>query len=197
MSSRRAFIVHGWGGHPQEGWFPWLGRELEQRDFSVVCPAMPDTDAPKIDAWVEHLRGLVGSVDSDTHFIGHSIGCQTILRYLEALPRDSRIGGVVLVAGWMHLTPECLPTAEERAIAAPWLTLPIDFTKVAPVVAGKIDAIFSDDDPDVPMSDASIFKEKLGATITVEHGKGHFSGSDGVIELASARDAVLRHAGLL
>ena len=197
MSIRRAFIIHGWGGYPDEGWLPWLGRELKRHQFSVVRPAMPDTDAPKIDAWVEHLRSLVGSIDSHTHFIGHSIGCQAILRYLEALPRDSRIGGVVLVAGWMHLRPECLPTEQERTIAAPWLTAPIDFGKIAPIVAGKIDAIFSDDDPDVPMTDASLFREKLAAAITIEHGKGHFSGSDGITELNVARDGVFRHAGIL
>lgn len=197
MSSRRAFIIHGWGGSPDEGWFPWLERELEQRGFSVVRPAMPNTDAPELKAWVEHLRGLVGSVDSDTYFVGHSIGCQTILRYLEVLPRNSRIGGVVLVAGWVHLTPEGIPTEQERAIAAPWLTTPMDFEKIAHIVAGKIDAIFSDDDLSVPITDASIFREKLAVTITIEYGKGHFSGSDGITELKSARDAVLRHAGIL
>ena len=88
-------------------------------------------------------------------------------------------------------------TEQERAIAVPWLTKPIDFGKVVQIAAGKIDAIFSDDDPYAPITDASIFKEKLAATITIEHGKGHFSGSDGIVELASARDAVLRYAGLL
>lgn len=102
MSSRRAFIIHGWSGSPGEGWLPWLGRELEQRDFSVVRPAMPSTDAPKINAWVEHLRDIVGFVDAHTYFVGHSIGCQTILRYLETLPRDSRVGGVDASYGRRH-----------------------------------------------------------------------------------------------
>ena len=97
----------------------------------------------------------------------------------------------------MHLMDEGMPTEQERAIAVPWLTKPIDFGKVVQIAAGKIDAIFSDDDPYAPITDASIFKEKLAATITIEHGKGHFSGSDGIVELASARDAVLRYAGLL
>ena len=28
MTAKRVFIVHGWGGHPDEGWFPWLSSEL-------------------------------------------------------------------------------------------------------------------------------------------------------------------------
>ena len=27
----KVVIVHGWGGTPEEGWFPWLRRELEER----------------------------------------------------------------------------------------------------------------------------------------------------------------------
>jgi predicted alpha/beta hydrolase family esterase len=49
----------------------------------------------------------------------------------------------------------------------------------------KITCIFSDNDPDVPLSDAELFKEKLGAEIIVEHEKGHFDDDAGVKELES------------
>ena len=44
-------------------------------------------------------------------------------------------------------------------------------------------AIFSDNDPFVPLTETDLFREKLGAEIIMEHGKGHFSGEDGIKEL--------------
>ena len=28
---QRVFIIHGWDGYPEEGWFPWLKKELEAK----------------------------------------------------------------------------------------------------------------------------------------------------------------------
>ena len=28
---KKVFIIHGWEGYPEEGWFPWLKKELESR----------------------------------------------------------------------------------------------------------------------------------------------------------------------
>ena len=30
---KRVFIIHGWDGYPEEGWFPWLKEELEKEDL--------------------------------------------------------------------------------------------------------------------------------------------------------------------
>lgn len=35
---KRIFIAHGWDGCPEEGWFPWLKKELEIREFEVFVP---------------------------------------------------------------------------------------------------------------------------------------------------------------
>ncbi|MEK7531450.1 MAG: alpha/beta hydrolase, partial [Patescibacteria group bacterium] len=84
-------------------WFPWLKTELEKNGFQVHVPAMPESAEPKIEAWVSHLSKIVGDVDKNTYFVGHSIGCQTILRYLETLPADKKVGGATFVAGWFTL----------------------------------------------------------------------------------------------
>src|SRR3989338_6493172 len=91
--TKRAFIIHGWDGYPDEGWFPWLKAELEKNGFQVHVPAMPESAEPKIETWVSHLSKAVGDVDENTYFVGHSIGCQTILRFLESLPADKKVGG--------------------------------------------------------------------------------------------------------
>ncbi len=184
---KRVFIVHGWGGYPKEGWFPWLKKELEKKGFKVEIPAMPETAYPKINTWVSHLKKIVGAADEETFFVGHSIGCQTIMRYLETI-KNKKIGGAVLVAGWVHLTDAALETDEDRKIAKPWLETPIDWNAIK---KHRFAAIFSDDDPLIPLSDSKIFRSRLGAKIIIEKNKKHFSGSDNITELKSALDELL------
>ncbi len=185
---KRVFIIHGWDGHPEEGWFPWLKKELEERSFEVFVPAMPDSAEPKIETWIPFLAKLVGSPDSNTFFVGHSIGCQAIIRYLETLPEGVKVGGAVFVAGWYNLRN--LETEDEKRIAGPWVNTPRDDEKIKRTINQAV-AIFSDNDPFVLPENQKSWKEKVGAEIIVEHNKGHFSGSDGIKELPSARDAVL------
>jgi len=100
---KRAFIIHGWGGSPEEGWLLWLKNELEKREFEVYVPGMPDSKHPKMDAWLERLKKDVGTPDENCYFVGHSLGCISILRYLEGLSQDQQIGGAVLVAGFSDI----------------------------------------------------------------------------------------------
>ncbi|MEK7150988.1 MAG: alpha/beta hydrolase [Patescibacteria group bacterium] len=177
---KRAFIIHGWDGYPEEGWFPWLKSELEKRGFIVQVPTMPHAENPTIDDWVEHLTKLIGTPDENTYLVGHSIGCQTILRYLQSI--NNEIGGVVLVAGWLlRLTGDL--SQEEIEIAKPWIETPIDYEKVKQSTKNIV-CIFSDDDPFVLLKENKVeFETRLNAKTIVEFKKGHFSGSDGITEL--------------
>jgi len=193
---KRVFIIHGWEGHPEEGWLPWLKKELEQRDFEVFVPAMPDTDEPKIEEWIPFLENLVGKPDENTYFVGHSIGCQAILRYLEKL-NGKKVGGAIFVAGWFNLSEFSFkeePSEEEKSrnIAKPWIKTPINFEKIKETTNNFV-AIFSDNDPYVPLENKDIFKEKLDAEIIVEHNKGHFRGEeDNIKELPIVLESLLK-----
>ncbi|OHB19217.1 MAG: hypothetical protein A3F96_01520 [Parcubacteria group bacterium RIFCSPLOWO2_12_FULL_40_10] len=168
---KRVFIIHGWGGYSEEGWFPWLKKELEKQNFLVKVPSMPDSNEPRIETWVTHLKEVVGNPDEETFLIGHSIGCQTILRYLESLNPKEKIGGAIFIAGWFNLV--LYESDEERRIAKPWIENKIDFEN----------------------DNAFIFGEKLGIkNIKLEENKGHFSGSDGVTELPVVLNELLNMA---
>ncbi len=185
---KRVFIIHGWDGYPDEGWFPWLKKELEKNGFQVHIPAMPKPAEPQIDRWVSYLSTIVGAVNENTYFVGHSIGCQTILRYLESLPAHKKVGGAIFVAGWFTLMN--LQTDNEKRIAQPWLEIPIDFDKVKSHTE-KFFAFFSDNDDVVPKENKTLFKKRLGAKTLIEHNKGHFSGSDEVTELPKVLKTIL------
>lgn len=193
-TQKRVFIVHGWGGYPEEGIFPYLKKELESRGFAVFAPDMPNTLKPEINAWVDFLAQQIGEPDENTILFGHSIGAQTILRYLESLPNDKKIGGAVFLAGWVNLTDKSYETDEDVEIGKPWIETPLNWEKIKSQ-ANKFISIFSDNDPDVPLSDSEIFKTNLESKIIIEHEKEHFSGSSGIKELSSALDAVLEIAG--
>ena len=193
---RRVFIIHGWDGYPEEGIFPWLKEKLESKGFEVSNPAMPEPLNPQIDTWVRFLKQQIGVPDEDTILLGHSIGAQTILRYLESLNENEKIGGGVFLAGWTRLTHEAYETEEDARIAKPWLETPINWERIK-TKANKFVTIFSDNDPLVPLTDSEIFKEKLNASIIIEHDKGHFSGSDNITELPSALNAILEMSSRL
>ncbi|MFH1592678.1 MAG: alpha/beta hydrolase [Candidatus Woesearchaeota archaeon] len=183
--TKRVFMVHGWEGYPENHWFPWLKKELETKGFEVFVPAMPDTDHPKMGAWLEHLTKITRAPDKDCYFIGHSLGCITILRYLETLQENQKIGGVIFVAGFTsNLGYEELES---------FFTKPINWEEIESHCR-KFVAIHSDNDPYVSLHYRDFFKEKLNAKIFTEHKKGHFSGSEGIKELPVVLDELLKMA---
>ena len=179
MIKKRVFIIHQWDGNPDEGWLSWLSDELKKKGFEVIAPQMPNTGEPKIGEWVSFLADLAGEPDERTFFVGHSIGCQAIMRYLEAI-YPQKVGGAVFVAGWFHL--ENLEGPEEEAIAKPWIETPINFEKVRNA-ANNFTVILSDADPYVPLGDKEIFEEKLGAKVIMQKDEGHFTEDDNVTEI--------------
>jgi predicted alpha/beta hydrolase family esterase len=185
---KRVVIIHGWGGYPEEGWFPWLKDELEKKGFDVIVPAMSNTDKPDVKVWVNQLAKLVGESDENTYLVGHSMGVQTILRYLATL-KDKKIGGAVLVAGFFTLFE--LDDKEDEEIVRPWLKTSIDCEAVKKTTS-KITAVFSDNDKWVPLDEnIGLFEKKLSSKIVVQHNMGHFSGSDGVKKLPIVLETLL------
>lgn len=188
---QRVIIVHGWWGSPEEPALAWLRKNLEANGFVVLAPLMPHPDEPTIKDWVGHLNNVAGQADENTFFIGHSIGAPTILRYLETLPKNIRVGGVLFIAGWFELTG--LETKEEQEIALPWFETPIDFEKVKQHTT-KFTAIFSDNDPFVPLTNKAKFEKLLNAKTLVEHHQGHFDPASNVKEIPIALKAFLEMA---
>jgi len=170
--NKRVIMVHGWGGSPESDFLPWAKEELEKRGYEVLIPSMPDTDYPKIEIWVPYLKEVVGEIQESDILIGHSIGCQTILRYLENLKDDQKSDKVILVAPWVKLFNL---QQEDIPIANPWEQTIINWEKIKKR-ANLFLAIFSDNDPDVPLEEnKKVFRENLGAKIFIEHSKGHFN----------------------
>lgn len=177
----KIYIVHCWDGTKNDGWYPWLDSKLSNDENKVFRFNMPNTENPKIDEWVSELDKQVDMLDENTYFVGHSIGCQTIMRYLQS--KDvCKIGGILFVAPWLNLLPEAVSDEESYNTAYPWLNTPIDFEKIKKLTT-NINCIFSDDDYFVSLEQKDKFEKLLGAKIVVVSGKGHISQEDDVYEL--------------
>ncbi|QQR76825.1 alpha/beta hydrolase [Candidatus Nomurabacteria bacterium] len=187
---KRIIIAHGWGGSPDESMLKWIRESMESEGCEVIAPLMPHPDTPTIEDWVPALGNSVGLPDEDTYFVGHSVGCQTTLRYIATLPENIKIGGILLIAPWFVFTLESLDDGESPDIATPWLKTPISFNHIR-IHTDKIAGIFSDNDPYVLLTENKILLEKeLNAETITLHERGHFTGLDNVRELPEALDVL-------
>lgn|SRR3989344_9348594 len=173
---KRVFIVHGWASSSEDCWLPWIKKELEKIGFIVIAPDMSDPKTPNISIWTSILSDLVMTPDEDTYFIGHSMGCFIILKYLESLTEKDRIGGVICVGG--RLGKDGWPPLNTEKIK-----------RFAP----RVKAIFSDNDYYVPLSVEEAYRE-WGAKTLILNNSGHFSRKESITKLPEARDALLELA---
>ncbi|MFA5174380.1 MAG: alpha/beta fold hydrolase [Candidatus Pacearchaeota archaeon] len=183
---KKIYLIHGWGGYPENNWFPWLKKELERRNFEVHPLKMPNPDEPKINEWIDFLIKNI-NVNEETYLIGHSMGCRAIIGFLEHC--NKKIKGVIFVAGWIALNN--LETDQEKETAKQWTNKIIDYNKVKEK-ADKFVAIFSNNDPFVPFKiNSDFYKNKLNAEIIKEKNKGHFDDEAGIKELPIVVDKLL------
>lgn len=183
---KKIYLVHCWDGTSSDGWYPWLEEKINDQNIKLIKFDMPNTANPKIEEWVDYLNSKVDLLNEETYFIGHSIGCQTILRYLET-KEITKIGGILFVAPWLDLLPEAIEDEDSYNTAQPWINTPIDFEKVKQFT-NNISCIFSDNDYFVSIEQEKEFRNKLNAKTVIVNNKGHISQDDDVYELQEILD---------
>lgn len=181
----RVIFIHGYGGSPDDERFAEVLRELEEKGWDVMAPAMPATDHPRKDAWVRALRECISEPDAQTFLVGFSLGCITILRYLETLPNEQRVGGALLLAGFFEdLGPDF---TELRS----FVDMPVDWDAVKSACP-EFTVVHGDDDPLVPLPFAERLAKNLEVPLQVEHGVGHFNTAWGAKIVAELMESTLR-----
>lgn len=166
----RFVLVHGFAATPDMYWMPWLKKKLEDRGFYVVAPELPRPFQPSINEWVDELKKYIGEPNKRTIFVGHSLGCQAIMRFLEKT-EVNKVGGAIFVA------PYLVSNQMEAKILKTWLDTPMDFERIKRKLP-RSTAVFSNDDLLVPAKNKNYIHEKLGSKV-VQLGKhGHFGASE-------------------
>ncbi len=179
---KRVIIVHGWEASPNSNWLPWLKSMLEARNISVSVPRMPDAANPKQDQWLRALSQSAKEPDENYFFVGHSLGCMAILRYLEGLKHEDKVGGAILVAGFT----DDLGYKE----LGDFFIRPINWESINDHCK-KFVVIASSNDEYVPLKHSDILKEKLNAKVLIQPRMGHFN----IAELHVALNELLKLIG--
>ncbi|MCP3098071.1 alpha/beta hydrolase [Myxococcus sp. K15C18031901] len=171
--SRSLVAVHRWAGGPDTDFYPWLSSQVLEAPAlfdEVRTLEMPEPGSPTIERWVPALASAVGPVPApSTVFLGHSVGCQTILRYLASLPEGHRVEGALLVAAWFEVD-------QRWGAVDPWLDTPIDFAR-ARAALGRCVVVISDSDPFTSdwRRNTQLWEERMGAEVVVVPGGRHFN----------------------
>lgn len=165
---KKVFILHGFGGKPNNIWVPWLMGELAKRDIYAFSLAMPNPSEPKCDEWVGELADNINKNSKDEiYLVGHSLGATTILRYLESdIAIDKIIRGGVLVAG------PCEENGNNKI--SNFLSKPFDFGRIKSKFK-NFTVIHSNTDRNVPFSQGEKIAGGIGAELIMIPDGGHLN----------------------
>lgn len=187
---KRLIVIPRWSGTPASDWYPWIASELhafQPRPFyPVVVDAMPDPDEPTIPAWVGRVLQLLGGDPDEiarTVMVGHSVGCQAILRALAGLTESLHVNGVLFVAGWLW-------TDEPWDSLIPWIETPFVPARAQDAANRRIVVMMSDNDPYTSdwRSHRAAWQERLSASVVMVSGVEHFNGEQYPIILQTLLD---------
>lgn len=181
----QVIIVHGFKGKPDTNWKPWLKAQLEDKGVTVSVPEMPNTDTPIAEEWVAELSKVISQPDENTFLVGHSLGCITILRYLESLPKGVKVGGCVFVAGFTGRFDKYKGGHDS------FFDHELNWGLIKSHT-NKCIAIQSEDDDSVEIDQLGLFDQKLNAQTIRLKGKGHFGSADGIFEVPEVLDELLK-----
>jgi len=169
---KKIYIVHGYFASPTDHWFPWFVEKVDANyGIEVEVLRMPTPDTPDMDAWLEKLHTKIGTPSNETFIIAHSLGCITLLRYLDSLQESFTLGGMILVSPF-DKPLEVFPSLNS------FVDITLDFDKLSRSITQK-HVIFSDNDMYVPPFVSKTIGVKLDSALLEIPRGGHFLGIEG------------------
>ncbi len=170
--NKELYIIHGFGSNSSSHWFKWLKDELLKEDssLSVKILDLPDSFNPEPIKWHNAFKEELKNIGENTYFVTHSLGSIALLEYLSSLKEDTKIGGVLLVAGFAKPL-KLLPNLD------PFVKKDINFKKLQNMIRLRI-VLSAKDDDIVPSEFSKDLAQKLGANfVLVDEGK-HFGAKE-------------------
>lgn len=148
-------LVHGYGGSPRRGFFPWLKGELEKRGYRVQTPLLPHTDKSKVNEQDDMLAlWRQTKFDENTVLLGHSLGSVVAMKAVEKLKQPIR--RLILVGGFLKPRFGDRPRPFEKTFS--WK---FDFSKIKRRAA-DIRILHDQNDEIVPLARAKELALALG-----------------------------------
>jgi predicted alpha/beta hydrolase family esterase len=161
----KIIIVHGFSGHKDEHWFPWLKKELIQKGHQVWCETLPDAETPDCGVWSEIIHT---ELEPNCIVIGHSLGSPAVMRALEKYDQEP-IQAFFSIAGFARP----LPHLSFHLLLESFVSESFDFERIMKNVC-SIHIWQSDDDPYIPLGEATHLREQLvGSKLRVFEKRAH------------------------
>lgn len=80
---KKAVFLHGTDGNPNDNWWSWLRKLLEENGYEIFAPTLPENHTPNKEVYDKFLKKS-GWDFSDNLIIGHSSGATTALNLLTS-----------------------------------------------------------------------------------------------------------------
>lgn len=177
---KKAVLLHGTDGSPNDHWFPWLKKELEESGYEVFAPTLPESHTPNRDIYEKFLK-TTGWDFRDNLVIGHSSGTTTILNLLMA-DWFPKVKGSVMVGTFLN---EKLTKSAEWYEPGQFDNLFVQDFDIEKIKSKCSEFIFvhGDNDHACDYDDSKEFCQKIGGEfITIKNG-AHLSGSSGITRI--------------
>lgn len=165
MSKIKIIIIPGNGGdNPEDKWFPYVKKELERLDISVVNNKYPDPVLARQKYWLPFIKKQ--GADENTILIGHSSGAVAAMRYVE---NNKILGSVLVGACYTDLGDENEKKSGYYKKEWNWDAIKNNQKWIIQFA--------SMDDPYIPIKEARYIHQKLDTEYFEYSDQGHF-GSD-------------------
>ena len=168
------FIFHGTEGYPEENWFPWLKKKLEEKGYKVAVPQFPTPEGQSLQAWLDVFKNYESEMTEDSVFVGHSLGGVFLLRLLERFKKP--VKAAFFTGTPIGIQPLKNYESDSRFSGFDWNW---------PVIrknAKHFDVFQSDDDIWVPLANGEQLAKELGVELTFIPNAGHFNKAAGYTE---------------
>lgn len=179
-----ALILHGTDSNPEENWFPWLKRQLEDRGYNVWVPSLPENHTPNRTVYNDFLFSSEFDFKNSL-MIGHSSGAVSVLNMLMD-NRCPHIKQGIMVSAWAGGIPNGYGennTQFDNLFPANGFDFELMKSK-----AESLSFVHSGNDPYCPLGQAEYLASKLGASLTVIQDGGHLGQQ--FTELPQVPDAI-------
>ena len=166
-------IIHGSFGSKDGNWFPWLKKELENRNLNIEVPQMPiGVGNQNFDNWANVLDNL--NIDENTIIIAHSIAPVFVCKYI--IERKIKVKKLIFVCGfnnYLGIDPEY------DAVNEPMF---LNNLKDVKNYCNNIICFYSDDDPYVKFEVEKDFADTISNEQHVIKDGGHINSESGYTE---------------
>lgn len=178
------YIVHGYTASSEQNWFPWLKTQLANNNINATTFDMPNSNAPDVKEWDEWLDKNIEHYNENTFFVGHSLGCIALLRYLDRHADSQKIGGFVLVSGFLNPV-STLPELDS------FVSQEINLSKIIRNTVHRCTIASLNDTIVAYEHTLNLSKQLETKLVTIENG-GHFLDRDGFVSFPAVYDEICK-----